>query len=156
MNPEAPVTRTVLLIRKKRPFVLFKLVDGPLVIVGPADVEPIPAERFDVDWFVPCQHVPHEIVKPVFHARGHAVHERTVDDIHPHTDKELVRGLLAETRQPVVAVDFEHTVVDNVGARRRGDRKQTARGYMCVTETPGSSGRSARRRSSTGNAQEGP
>src|ERR1035437_4995608 len=53
MNPEAPVTRTVLLIREKLPSVLFKLVDGPFVIVRPADIEPVAAVRFDVDRFTP-------------------------------------------------------------------------------------------------------
>src|ERR1039457_7138996 len=84
MNPEAPVTRTVLLIREKLPSVLFKLVDGPLVIVGPANVEPVALVRFHVDRFAPCQHIPHEVVKSVFHVWRHALHQGTVDHVDAH------------------------------------------------------------------------
>ena len=53
MNPEAPVTRTVLVIGEKRPPVLFELVDGALVIVGAADVEPVAGMRFNMDRLTP-------------------------------------------------------------------------------------------------------
>src|ERR1035438_7098628 len=77
MNPEAPVTRTVLLIWEKRPPVLWELVDGPLVIVGPADIQPVAVVRFHVDRFATRQHVPHEVVKSVFYVRRDALHQET-------------------------------------------------------------------------------
>src|SRR5579862_8401682 len=102
MNPEAPVTRTVLFIREKRPSVLFKLIDCPFVIVGPADVEPVTAVRFDVHRFPPCQHVAHQVVEPVFDVGWHALHQRTVYDVYAHAHQIPVRGFFTETAQPVL------------------------------------------------------
>ena len=54
MNPDAPVTRTVLFIWEKGAPVLFKLIDGPLVIVGPANVKPVAVMGLHLDRLTPA------------------------------------------------------------------------------------------------------
>src|SRR5262249_39093036 len=102
-----------------------------LVILGPADVEPVSTVMKNVDALTRREHLVHQLVETERAALGDEIERAARYAVNSHADRLGENRLLAEAHQPL-ALDPEHAEVEHLLAPGRRDREGGAGGGMAV------------------------